>query len=171
MKIVLVGYMASGKTTIGKLLATYLKSKFIDLDVVIEQTEKQSISEIFSSKGEIYFRRTEAEILKKTLQQKGAYVLSLGGGTPCYGNNMKQVQNIADACVYLQLPVPELVNRAIKEKENRPVIAAIADKDLPEFIGKHLFERRQFYAKANYTIDCMGKSSTEITEEIVKLLQ
>ena len=84
MIIVLIGYMASGKSTIGRILADKLNYSFIDLDDYIEEKEQTSVSEIFKSKGEIYFRKLETTSLQALLNNKDNLVLSLGGGTPCY---------------------------------------------------------------------------------------
>ena len=93
MKIVLLGYMGSGKTTIGMKLAEFLDFDFLDLDHYIEEAEGVSIAEIFQSKGEIYFRKKEHDYLKKILSNKKDFVLSTGGGTPCYGVNMDVILN------------------------------------------------------------------------------
>ena len=166
MKIVLMGYMASGKSTVGKLLARQLGADFIDLDEYIEAQEKKSISTIFLEKGEIYFRKLEHQMLTKVLDENPSMVLSTGGGTPCYGNNMQTILEHADHSVYLQLPIPELVDRISKEKEQRPLVRNIADADLPEFIGKHLFERIPYYSLATHVVDCGGKDVETVVKEI-----
>ena len=84
MKIVLLGYMASGKSTIGREISKKLDMKFIDLDDYISKREKRSISEIFKVEGEIYFRKIESSYLGEILNSKDSFILSLGGGTPCY---------------------------------------------------------------------------------------
>lgn len=170
MKIVLMGYMASGKSTVGKLLARQLGADFIDLDDYIEAHEKKTIKTIFLEKGEIYFRKLEYEMLSKALDENPSMVLSTGGGTPCYGNNMQTILEKADHSIYLQLPISELVDRISKEKEQRPLVRNIADADLPEFIGKHLFERIPYYSLATRVLDCGGKDAETVVKEIGKLL-
>ena len=91
MKIVLLGYMASGKSNIGKKLSKKLSMSFIDLDDYIIEKEKMTISDIFKAKGEIYFRLIENKYLKEILLEKKDFILSLGGGTPCYANNMEEI--------------------------------------------------------------------------------
>ena len=88
MKIILLGYMGSGKTTIGIQLARKLYLNFTDLDEFIEEKEQKSIKEIFKQKGEIYFRKIEHKYLKQFINENESYVLSLGGGTPCYAGNL-----------------------------------------------------------------------------------
>lgn len=170
MKIVLVGYMGSGKTTIGKLLANKLKISFLDLDEVIEQGLEDSISNIFNGKGEIFFRKKEHEYLIDVLSKKEKLILSTGGGTPCYSGNMETMLNLADHVFYLKVSIPGLVKRLLLEKEHRPLIKNIDDGDLPEFIGKHLFERNNFYLKANHIIECDDKDPETLVAEIQELL-
>ncbi|HCO84989.1 MAG TPA: shikimate kinase [Arenibacter sp.] len=170
MKIVLVGYMGSGKTTIGKLLANKLKISFLDLDEVIEQGLEDSISNIFNGKGEIFFRKKEHEYLTDVLSKKEKLILSTGGGTPCYSGNMETMLNLADHVFYLKVSIPGLVKRLLLEKEHRPLIKNIDNGELPEFIGKHLFERNNFYLKANHIIDCDDKDPETLVAEIQELL-
>ena len=93
--------MGCGKSTIGKRLANKLSLKFIDLDAYIEEKEQQTIAELFATKGEIYFRLQETIYLKELLASTDDFVLSLGGGTPCYSNNMQQVLTSTAISFYL----------------------------------------------------------------------
>ncbi len=170
MQIVLLGYMGSGKTTIGKVLADKLNVKCLDLDDYIEGTEGMKISNIFSDKGEIYFRKKEAESLREVLSMEDDFVLSIGGGTPCYANNMTTISEMTKNGVYLKVGLRELVERLSKEKTERPLIASIPDEELPEFIGKHLFERSFYYNQASHVVDCNSKSVEKIVVEIEGLL-
>tara|TARA_R110002095_G_scaffold90426_2_gene78915 strand:- start:32 stop:523 length:492 start_codon:yes stop_codon:yes gene_type:complete len=162
--------MGSGKTTIGKLLANKLKISFLDLDEVIEQGLEDSISNIFNGKGEIFFRKKEHEYLIDVLSKKEQLILSTGGGTPCYSGNMETMLTLADHVFYLKVSIPGLVKRLLLEKEHRPLIKNIDNGDLPEFIGKHLFERNNFYLKANHIIDCDDKDPETLVAEIQELL-
>ena len=145
MKVVLVGYMASGKSTIGKLLAKSLGIDFLDLDNEIASEFDLSISEIFKTKGELFFRKKEMQVLNKLLNSTQSFVLATGGGTPCYGNSMVDINNLSTNVFYLKHTISSLIERISAEKEQRPLVANISDDDLPEFIGKHLFERNVFY--------------------------
>lgn len=169
MILVLIGYMASGKSTLGKVLATKLNYNFIDLDDYIEKTEKSSVSDIFKTKGEIYFRSIETNYLKYILSSKNNLVLSLGGGTPCYSNNMQAILEAKNVTsIYLKASIPTLIERLKTEKEKRPLIAHIETEELlTEFIGKHLFERSQFYNQAQVIISTDNKTMITIIEELV----
>ncbi|KAB8154872.1 shikimate kinase [Kordia sp. TARA_039_SRF] len=170
MTIVLLGYMASGKTAVSKLLGTALELPVVDLDDYIEQKERKSIPEIFETKGEIYFRKKEHQYLKEVLEMQEPKVVSLGGGTPCYANNMKLIHEYTTDTFYLRTSIKEIINRVKDEKSKRPLISTISDEDLPEFIGKHLFERNAFYQQATHSILTDHKTVEEIVVEIKQLL-
>ena len=170
MEIVLMGYMGSGKSTIGKCISERLHLPFIDLDAYIEQKEEVSIKELFSSKGEIYFRLKEGLYLQEILDTKTNYVVSLGGGTPCYGTNMERIKESTAISCYLKANIPTLVARLQKGKQDRPLIAALNDDQLLEYIGKHLFERAPYYEQAAVKININDKSIEEISEELVATL-
>jgi len=170
VKIVLLGYMGSGKSTIGKLLAHKKSLEFIDLDDYIEQAENMSVSEIFENKGEVYFRKKEFQYLNEVLEQRNDFILSTGGGTPCYGNNMQTILENTNNAFYLKVSIPELTKRLLKEKDERPLVRNITEEELPEFIGKHLFERSYYYNQASKVISCDTKSPQEIVDEIESYL-
>ncbi|MBR9854594.1 MAG: shikimate kinase [Algicola sp.] len=170
MKLVLLGYMASGKSTVGRLLARHLEIKFIDLDDYIEEHQKKSIKNIFSEDGEIFFRKLEHQLLSEVLGKDESIILSTGGGTPCYGNNMETILNKSDHSIYLNLSIPNLVERIAKGKAKRPLVKNIDDAELPEFVGKHLFERRPYYALAKHILDCNGDGPETTTKKIIALL-
>ncbi|MET6991760.1 shikimate kinase [Sediminicola arcticus] len=156
MKIVLVGYMGSGKTTVGKELSKYLGFRFLDLDAYIEDKTGMKIAAIFKEKGELSFRKLEHQFVLEILENNLDVVLSTGGGTPCYSGNMEVISRHTNNVFYLRVSIPELVKRLSKEKSKRPLIAHIEDEALPEFFGKHLFERSPFYSLATHTIPSDG---------------
>ncbi|MGY5356027.1 shikimate kinase [Wenyingzhuangia sp. IMCC45467] len=169
MKLVLLGYMGCGKSAISNALSKSLNLKRIDLDDYIEARENKSIANIFADKGEIYFRKLETSCLQELLDNKEEFILSLGGGTPCFGNNM-EIINQKSTSVYLSANIPTLVERLLPEKTKRPLIARISDDELAEFIGKHLFERRHFYLQAKIAVSVDHKAVQVIADEIVKSL-
>ncbi len=168
MEIVLMGYMASGKTSVGKKLAQLMNLDFIDLDNYIQSQEKKSINELFESEGEIYFRLKESEYLKEILNQKQNYVLSLGGGTPCYANNSLEIIESSAKSFYLKASLQTLYQRLLSEKESRPLIQTISDEELKDFISKHLFERNSYYQQADKIITVDNKTIEEIADEIIQ---
>jgi shikimate kinase len=170
MKVVLIGYMGSGKSFIGQLLSEKLATKFIDLDQFIEEEEKNSIKKIFETNGEIYFRKIEHECFKDLMTTDQSFVLSTGGGTPCYADNHKLLSGENIISIYLKTSIEILYQRLILEKDLRPLINNKPENELKEFIAKQLFERSYFYNQANFVIDTGNKSGLEIINEIKLLL-
>lgn len=163
--------MGSGKSTIGKALANELNLTFIDLDYTIEKQIGMTISDFFKASGELKFRRLENEVLNNVLAKNDQMILSTGGGTPCYGNNLELMKSASNAKVfYLKASIKTLAERLLSEKDTRPLIQSIGDDNLPEFIGKHLFERSNFYLQADHVIDIDQKPIETIVKEIVELL-
>ena len=169
MIITLIGYMGSGKSSIGKLLSKKINYRFLDLDEVIEEKGNLKISEIFKQYGEIYFRKLESKTLKDILETKDNIILSTGGGTPIFYDNMELIlQN--SISFYLQATPVTLAERLESGKQNRPLIAHLSKTDLPEFIAKHLFERNPFYQKSKFIIKTDNLTPQKITDEIINLI-
>lgn len=167
MIIVLLGYMGSGKSSVGQLLAKEFGFCFKDLDDIIAEKESMTIPEIFKSKGEIYFRKKETQYLSELLHKEDNIVLALGGGTPCYANNMALIAESKAQSVYLKTSIPQLLKRLRVEKEQRPLINHLtSDEELTEFIGKHLFERQQFYNQALFAVSTDNQSLKAIVSEV-----
>lgn len=171
MKIVLLGYMASGKSLIGRELAKVLKMDYLDLDDFIEINEGKSIEKIFLEKGEIFFRKIENSYLQALISSKNNLVLSLGGGTPCFTNNLELLKNNKEITTFfLNVPVSELAKRLMSDKENRPLVKYVSNEtDMLEFVGKHLFERLPFYNQAHFKMDA-NKPKEEVVEFIITKL-
>jgi len=167
MKIILVGYMASGKSTIGKLISEALNVSFYDLDHLIETYLNLKVNEIFEQKGELFFRKKEREILTEFLNTTDNYVLALGGGTPCYYDNFELYQSSTIHSIYLKASVATLLERLKSEKASRPLVARFNEEELQEFVAKHLFERSYFYHQVGTVISIDNKNASKIVSEIV----
>ena len=161
--------MGSGKSHISKILSEKLNFRLIDLDKEISRRNKLTIPEIFEKKGEIYFRKLERETLEEILASEENVVLSLGGGTPVYYNNM-EIINHNSKSVFLRASIATLSERLSKQKEKRPLIANISEEDIPEFIAKHLFERNEFYSKAQISVSTDNREPENIVDEIIEKL-
>jgi shikimate kinase len=171
MKIVLLGYMGSGKSTIAKALALEMGVNAKDLDKQIEAHVGLSISEIFEQKGELFFRKKEHQVLEKEITSDANVVLALGGGTPCYSNNMDLISSQENVrSIYLKASISSLTQRVLADTSERPLIKGINAEDIPEFIGKHLFERMPFYERADLIVSVDGKSVQQVVSEIRNLL-
>lgn len=169
MHLVLLGYMGSGKSSTGQLLASITNRNFQDLDNVIATSEGMTISELFRRKGEIYFRNMEAEVLNDLLQHDEPIMIATGGGTPCYGRVMDELDKNENAItVYLKTSLEVLTQRLFPERHNRPLIAHLeTEVALKDFIRKHLFERSFYYNQADIIVDCDERNPKEIVEQIL----
>lgn len=169
-KIILCGYMASGKTTVARLLSRALGFDYKDLDEEIERETGKSIPEIFSGEGELKFRRLEHDALKNIVESGNAFVLSLGGGTPCYANNHLFLQREDVVSIYLKAGIKELAGRIKAQGMPRPLLDGLKDEELEEFIAKHLFDRSFYYHQAKHVVTMDNKTPENIVNEIVSLL-
>jgi shikimate kinase len=149
-KFFLVGYMGSGKSTIGKQLAAKLKYDFIDLDSLIETDYHMSINEIFATKGEAEFRGMEHNTLKKVLE-KNNVVVACGGGTPCYYDNM-ELMNRNGITIYIKMSTDTLISRLSQAKNSRPLLENKTEDELRTFVASQLERREDTYHQAHYVV-------------------
>ena len=166
MKIFLIGFMGSGKTTLGRKLAAKMGYEFIDLDHKLEQQVELSIAEYFSFFGEDAFRRLESEILKKTPYPDNV-IISTGGGLPCYFDNMDWMKENGKV-VYIKLSPKTLADRLEAGKEERPLLQDKHGDDLIKFIEQKLAEREGFYAQATIIADGLSLNAERL-EQILGL--
>lgn len=147
MKLFIIGYMASGKTTFGKALAEKLDTTFIDLDSYIENTHSKSISEIFAESGEEGFRQIEKETLKKVVEKEPDAVIACGGGTPCFHDNM-EILNNNGITIFLETSIPVLISRLVEENSKRPIMCGKSEDEIREKVLSQLCERLPHYMDA-----------------------
>lgn len=169
-KVILMGYMGSGKSTIASILSQRLHFVSKDLDELIEKELNLSIKNIFESKGEVFFRKQESKILQSELEVQENSVLSLGGGTPCYGNNIDLIVSKNTTSIYLKAGIDTILERVALESYKRPLLSGLNEFEKREFIAKQLFERSFFYNQASFCIRTDHKSPEEVATEIEKLL-
>ncbi len=144
--IFLIGYMASGKTTLGRALAREMGVEFIDLDFYIEQRFRAPISRLFAERGEEWFRRIEGNMLREVGEMEDV-VISCGGGTPCFGENMEYMQD-RGTTVWVDTTVDCIVRRLLVAKVRRPLTEGKTPEELKEFVEKHLTSRLPYYQAA-----------------------
>jgi shikimate kinase len=166
MKIFLIGYMGSGKTTAGKKLASRLGYTFIDHDELLVQKMGKSIQDIFDEEGEDKFRELEHHMLV-SLMAKDNVVISTGGGTPCHYENM-DLMNRNGLTIYLKMSAETLVNRLRNAKTDRPLISGKSAEELYSFIVTHLENREPFYAEAQYKVKAKDLNIDELADFIRK---
>lgn len=147
MNIYLMGYMGSGKSTVGKKLSKALGLDFVDLDQQIESRINQSIAQYFQDHGADSFRELEKEELSKTFNLSNT-VIALGGGTPCFFDNLELI-NKKGRSVYLKLSATSLTMRLENAKTPRPLIQGLASEELFEYVQQQLGEREKFYNRAH----------------------
>jgi shikimate kinase len=169
-KIILLGYMGCGKSTIANRLSKSTGISFVDLDKSIEERTNLSINEIFEQKGELYFRKLEREVLLELLQSPETLIIGLGGGTPCYANNHELLKGEGVFSIYLKASVETLTNRLVSNNSKRPLIADKSEDEIKEFVAKHLFERSFYYNQAQHILSIEGRTKDETVTDILEIL-
>lgn len=158
--VFLIGYMASGKTTLGRAVSEASGVRFVDLDEYIEQQAGMTVADIFATRGEMAFRALETSALRALAASPGPLIVACGGGTPCFGANM-ELMNTLGLTVYLDASEDVIFNRLTSERSRRPLVARISGDDLRKFISTSLAERMFFYSKAasSFSTDCLDDSA------------
>lgn len=162
--IVLIGMMGSGKTTIGKLLGEKLTLRSIDIDVIIEQNERRTVSEIFQNEGEKYFRNIERETIKKIFTNKDL-IISLGGGA--FEDQLTRELLLKNSTVIYLKTSPNVILERIKNNTNRPLLK---NQMTVEKIQSIILQRQKNYELANITILTDNKNTDKIVEEILGVI-
>ena len=164
MTVFLIGFMGSGKSTLGRRMASRSGWRFEDLDTLIEQFEGRTVEEIFRESGEDYFRKVEAETLRRIKPEENI-IIACGGGTPCFKDNMKYM-NSSGVTIYLKHEVRTLANRLRNARKIRPLLKGMDEDSMVEYISVKLAEREQFYSKAKLIIDGMKADPGRMMEII-----
>ena len=168
MKIFLIGMPGSGKTTMGKLLAEKLKLTFIDLDMEIEKSEGQPINQIFEKRKENYFREVESTTLKKFCSSFESFVMSTGGGAPCFHDNMTKM-NDSGKTIFLDVPAKEIAHRLEKtDLTERPLFSKLSSEQFKDKIEFLRSQRIGFYKKAQFTFEGNDISVESIISKITR---
>jgi shikimate kinase len=166
MKIYLIGFMGSGKSHWGRKLSASLNIPFFDLDDVIVMREGKPITEIFANQGEEYFRLLEKDTLINLTVNHDAFVISSGGGTPCFFGNIDYMKEHGKV-IWLNTSTQVLIDRLLKEKKHRPLLMDIPDEDMKSFIIKKLHDRKMYYEQAHLSLHEEELSLEQIKEAII----
>jgi shikimate kinase len=150
-RVILIGYMGSGKTTVGKALSKETGMMFYDLDWYIESRMRKSVSQIFAEKGEEGFRKIEYNMLHEVAEFEDV-IISCGGGTPCFFDNMDYLNQQGDV-VYLKASPETLYKHLLMAKIERPLLKGKSADELIAYITEHLKQREPFYEKARHILD------------------
>jgi shikimate kinase len=167
MRVFLIGYMGSGKSTVGRILSDNLQIPFFDTDLMIEEMTGKTIKEIFDQKGEEFFRKLERSLISKIKEENLHGIFATGGGMPCFYQNIEEI-NALGISFYLKCGLDKLVNR-LSQSVDRPLISSKNRNELRSFIAKHLGIRKSFYSQAHYTV--LGSRTPEkVALRIIQLL-
>ena len=158
-RIILIGYMGSGKTTVGKALSKETGMMFYDLDWYIESRMHKTVAQIFAERGEEGFRKIEYNMLHEVAEFEDV-IISCGGGTPCFFDNIDYLNGQGDVC-YLKATPEVLYKHLLMGKVERPLIKAKSPEELINFITEQVGKREEFYTKARYTLDVSLMDSFE----------
>jgi shikimate kinase len=150
-RVYIIGFMGSGKTTAGRKLAASLDWSFIDLDKQIEDQTGKRIAEIFQQNGEDYFRIVESEVLKSLKLNKNT-IVSTGGGTSCYSDNMEYMLS-SGLTLYLRMTPAQLCSRLADSSFERPLIKGLNQRELLSFIEEKLIFREKWYNRSELIVD------------------
>lgn len=169
-KLILIGYMGCGKSTISVELSKKLKIPAIDLDQIIEKNQNLSVQKIFETKGELFFRKLENQLFTELILSNEQMIISTGGGTPCYFNNHLLLKNDGVISIYLKASIETLFSRLKNNVKNRPLLSNFDEIEAKEFIAKHLFERNYYYNQASKTVIVDHLTVAEVVNEISSTL-
>jgi shikimate kinase len=161
VRVFLIGYMGSGKSTFGPHLAKALKLVYYDLDSIIEANAWMSIKDIFKKLGQDHFRELEHKALTEYIKTHDNFVLATGGGTPCFFDNLDRMKETG-ITVYLDVPTDELARRLVETKSRRPLLKGIQDHKLEGFIKEQLSKRMEFYQQADLMVDGMAPKALDV---------
>lgn len=164
MNLLLVGFMASGKTAIGRRLARRLGYGFVDTDRWIEQEVGCTIAQLFESDGEPYFRRLETELASHFHKLKN-HIVSTGGGILTTEGNLELLRR-AGLVIFLNADLEEILER-LERDTHRP---KLKEGELRETVTRLLAERRPVYSQAELALDTKGKSANRVAGEIIRLI-
>ena len=167
-RIILIGFMGCGKSTLGKKIANRLGIPFIDSDKEIELKYQRTIGDLFGEHGESGFREIESEFIESLLD-KESFVLATGGGMPCFHGNMGRLNKLGKT-FYLERSAKELANRLSNAKSKRPLIDNLSKDDLLIFIEDKLDERKDYYKKAKVILS-RDEQTPEELERLIHLLE
>lgn len=169
IRIILIGYMGAGKTTVGKALAQELNLTFYDLDWYIEERYRRTVPQLFAERGEAGFREIEKRVLHEVAEFEDV-VISSGGGTPCFFDNMDYMNGQART-VYLKASSDVLFRHLKMGKTERPLLKNKTDEELKQYIQDSLAAREPFYRKAQYMLDVTLLENYEKIKDSVRLLR
>ena len=170
MRLYLIGYMGTGKSTIGRKVAKRTELPFLDTDKMVEEAEGAEVADIITYAGEEYFRKAERSVLEKTFEVESA-VISTGGGLPVWSDNQAQIAEYG-VSVYLKRTPEQIISRLSPYgRYKRPKLRGLNDEELLQVISEGIAEREPIYSKADIVIDCSQMSDWEIVDNLCEYIK
>jgi len=169
MRIFLIGFMGSGKTTVGRPLAKALGLSFVDMDHHLTDTQHKTVAQLFEELGENGFRQLERDNLA-ALSIQDNVVIASGGGAPCFFDNMDTMNRVGST-IYLKVSPEGLAARLKHGRDKRPLLRGKNDEELLEYIRTALASREKFYSQARITVDCDGYSDAQIVDKCRRVIE
>jgi shikimate kinase len=171
MKLFLVGYAGSGKSTFARHLSRRMASRYVDTDKCVEQMVGATIADIFLYEGEEYFRRAEREALESVASEEGDIIVATGGGLPTWSDNMEWM-NSHGVTIYLRRSAEQILGRLSDfGRQKRPLFRGKSDEELLSFMHEHIAKREPYYAQAQMVIDCNTMSDDDVVSYIANNLK
>ncbi len=168
MRVFLIGFMGSGKTTVGKRLAVSSGLAFLDLDQQVEIKYHFSVPHIFEQFGEEVFRKLEGSCLSH-LDSLDELVVATGGGTPCFGDNLSRMKKMGPT-VYLKVPLDVLAGRLEQSRINRPLLAGLQGGEVMERVATLMQQREAWYEQADYVVETGNLPVFELARQVAHRL-
>jgi len=169
MRIILIGYMGAGKTTLGHALARKTGMPFYDVDWYVENRMRKTARQLFEERGEDGYRKLEKTLLHEVAEFENV-VISCGGGTPCFFDNIDYLNQQGET-IYLKTSIDILLKHLSMARKERPLLIGKSDEELRQYIEKQLAERRPFYEKAKHTLDISLLDTHEKIQEAVNQIE
>ena len=159
--------MGSGKSTHGKKLAGIMRLPFTDLDLYIQKKENKTVQFIFDNEGEEQFRFLETKYLNELILEPQPMIVSLGGGTVCYNNNLELIKKNG-VLIYIEMPAQAIAERLQKSKQKRPLLQKVSPDNLVNYIEEKLIERTVFYKQSHFIVNGLDLNYLQLQQLIVE---
>ena len=170
MRLYLIGYMGTGKSTLGRKIAKRTELPFLDTDKMVEEAEGAEVADIITYAGEEYFRQAERRALEQTAEEENA-IISTGGGLPVWGDNQAWIAEHG-VSVYLKRIPEQIISRLSPHgRYKRPKLRGLNDEELLQVMREGIAEREPIYEKADIVIDCSVVSDLEIADRLCEYIK
>ena len=170
MRLYLIGYMGTGKSTLGRKIAKRTELPFLDTDKMVEEAEGAEVADIITYAGEEYFRQAERRALEQTAEEENA-IISTGGGLPVWGDNQAWIAEHG-VSVYLKRTPEQIISRLSPHgRYKRPKLRGLNDEELLQVMREGIAEREPIYEKADIVIDCSVESDLEIADRLCEYIK